>query len=352
MARHPSPWYWEARDGWYATVGGVRHRLADGKPAKRAALKRLGELLAGQGRGDAPAEVLPVVGLVTLYLEDLRRRKESKDVAEQAKADAVRRMAGFVEMHGDLPADQLRPHHVQAWLDTRTTWGATSRHDGVGAVRSVFRWAKAQGHLERDPLDGMKKPQRKPKREAIPEPGDVERAFAAIVTPELADLLTFVYETGCRPKEARTLEARHLDIGRGIAVQADHKTAKKTRKKRVIYLTGRAAEIAARLAAAHPEGAIFRNSRGNAWTHNAVGLAVRRIRERTGLGPEMVAYAFRHGFATDALARGVSPAFVAEMMGHADLRMLATYSHLSEQHEALREAVEKVRGGGSGGAGE
>lgn len=346
MARHPSPWYWEARDGWYATVGGVRHRLADGRGSKRDALRRLGELLAER---DRPAEAAgaPAVGhLIALYLADLRKRRAAGDLGEYTRDDAKRRLAGFADLHGDLPADQLRPHHVQAWLDTRAGWGPTSRHDGVGAVKAVTRWAAGQGHLDRDPLAGLRKPPRRARREAIPDPEAVRKVFAAILTSELADLLAFVHETGCRPKEARTLEARHLDLAAGVATLAEHKTARKTGRRRSIYLTPRALGIARRLAEAHPVGPIFRNSEGRTWTHNAVGLAVRRLRERAGLGKEVVAYALRHGFATDALANGVPVALVAELMGHADLRMMGTYSHLSDRADVLREAAARARGGG------
>jgi integrase len=168
--------------------------------------------------------------------------------------------------------------------------------------------------------------------------------MAAALTPELADLLTFIHATGCRPKEARTIEARHLDRAERVAVLVRHKTAHKTGKKRVIYLPEPAAEVAFRLADLRPEGPIFLNTRGRPWTHNALGLAVRRLRKRAGLTGDMVAYAFRHGFATDALTRGISSALVAELMGHADLRMLHRYAHLSDKHDALREAVAKVRG--------
>ena len=29
MARRPKPWFWQARDGWYVTIAGVRHPLGE-----------------------------------------------------------------------------------------------------------------------------------------------------------------------------------------------------------------------------------------------------------------------------------------------------------------------------------
>lgn len=342
MPKISEPWRWEERGGWYAWVKGSRRRLASFGDGIGKAKKRLRELLAEAEAGEASP--VPLVGdLVVGYLEHLVGRKAANDIGEQTKADAERRMAGFADRCGDLPADAIRPVHVDEWLATRTGWGPTSRHDGAGAVRAVFRWAMRQGLIDRDPLSAMAKPPRKPKREAIPSAEQVGKAMAAVLAPELRDILDFIHATGCRPKEARTLEARHLDRAAHVAVLTEHKTARKTGTKRRIYLPKPAQDIAYRLADLRPEGPIFLNSAGNPWTHNALGLAMRRVKKRAGV--DIVPYDMRHGFATDAITAGVPAALVAEMMGHADLRMLGRYTHLSDKHEALREAVEKVRGG-------
>jgi len=339
MSRPAAPWRWVARKGWYAWVRGKRVRLASLDEGKTIALRRLGEL-TGTPYDVAP----PVVGeLVVGYLESLLRRRNSGEVAAQTKADVERRLAGFAEMHGDRLADSVRPVHVEEWLASKTDWGATSRHDGAGAVRAVFRWALRQGVIDRDPLAAMPRPKRHPKRDAIPSPEDVSRAMAAVLSAGLRDLLTFMYATGCRPKEARTLRAEHIKRDQGVAVLTEHKTAHKTGRARVIYLPTVAAEIAYRLADQNPEGPVFVNARGEPWTGNALGLAVRRLRERAGLTSDMVAYALRHGYVTDALAKGQSSSIVAELVGHADLRMLARYSHLSDKHDALRAAAEAIR---------
>lgn len=351
MGRPAEAWYWEARKGWYATVGGVRHRLAGEAEGKARAKRRLAELVAATGEDGAAPRRVPTVGeLGLLYLESLRHRRDAGDLAAGSRKDAVRRLADFPKVHFTLPADAIKPHHVAAWLGGHPGWGPTTRHDAVGAVKAMFSWAEKAGHIDRDPVARMEKPRRAKRRESIPKAEDVARAIESAVTPGLADLLAFIHETGCRPKEARDLEARHLDLAAGVAALAEHKTARKTGRKRVLYLSPKAAEIAGRLAGANPEGPIFRNARGRPWTKDALVLAVRRLRERTGLGPEMIAYGLRHLYITDGAARGVAAQALAELAGHSDIRMLDTYSHLGERHEALREAAAKIRGGtGAGG---
>lgn len=345
MARHPEPWFWKARRGWYATVDGRRHRLASKAEGKAAAAAKLAGLL--QARGEGPEAGVPTVGhLIASYIEQLDRRATAEDVARSSYRDAVRRLADFPDALGSARSDSVRPDDVLRWLDTHPGWGPTTRHDAIGAVKAAFRWAVRAGQIDRDPLAGLDKPRRRARREEIPTPEAIEKAFDAAVEPRLVDLLTFLFETGCRPKEARVLEASHLDPAEGVAILAEHKTSRKTGKSRVVYLSARAAEIAGRLAAEYPEGPIFRNARGRPWTHGALGQAVRRLRKRAGLGREVIAYALRHHYATDALAKQVPVALVAELMGHADLRMMATYSHLGERHDVLRDAACKVRGEG------
>lgn len=57
------------------------------------------------------------------------------------------------------------------------------------------------------------------------------------------------------------------------------------------------------------------------------------------------AYGYRHAFATEALAAGVPDAHVAALLGHTSTAMLHRhYSHLTHQAQAMRAALERVRG--------
>ncbi len=345
MARIAEPWRWEARKGWYAWVDNRRIRLCSLAEGKRAAIAELARLVELAGSPDA-APPPKVVDIMADYLADVAGRVKSGDIEPRTKIDITMRMAGFAASCGDLDAAGVKVHHVESWLKTRANWGPTMRNSGVGAVKTMFRWAARQGKIDRNPIADMAKPPKKLKRDTIPTAIDVDKAMGAVLNGGLRDLLTFIFETGCRPKEARTMEARHIDGegGRVILPPEMHKTGKKTGKDRVIYLTPAAAEIAKRLAEISPEGPIFRNRAGTPWLGNSLVSAMNRLRRRAGLGKGVVAYGLRHLWISDGLAGGVSPAIVAEMAGHADLSMLATYCHISDRHDMLREAADKIRG--------
>jgi integrase len=103
-----------------------------------------------------------------------------------------------------------------------------------------------------------------------------------------------------------------------------------------------------RLVSLHPEGVLFRNAEGGAWSRNAVGCRFRAFRKNLGLDPGVVASTFRHTFATDALKKEIPIATVAELLGHKGTKMVeAQYSHLREKREYPKASVRTIRPAGS-----
>jgi integrase len=394
MGRIPKePRYRPGRDTWYVQVNGRQVTLAKGKANKAAAWKRFREVTARPDAADEAPAVPLVVEVIGDYLNHLARRREAGEIKPQTKDDADRRLAGFPDFVlpdgrriGDLPADQLTEDHIDAWVDSRRyvpkhrtvarkpkrgrpgapkatdpklepippppppgprPLGPTARHDAVGAVITAFRWAKRAKRIAANPIEDVTKPERNLRREAIIDKDQWPTIFAAILSPHFRDLAEFLQQTGARPGEAFRTESRHVDLANGKIVLGakEHKTGKKTKKARTIYLTVRASEIVGRLCEANPEGPVFRNEDGNAWNRMSVNSQVYRLRQRAGVGSEFVAYALRHLFATNALDEGVGLETLANLMGHANSRMISqVYSHLSERHDHMREAVEKVHG--------
>jgi len=153
------------------------------------------------------------------------------------------------------------------------------------------------------------------------------------------DLLNFLYLTGCRPIEARILEAKHIhdDL---IIFPADE--SKGEVDPRVIFLPPEAKEIVDRLRLTNVDGYVFRNSRGNSWTKHAVKCAMARITEKVGF--RVIAYGTRHSYATNALPQGgVDPVSLAHLMGHKDPTMVSrVYSHIAKNPNFLREQARKA----------
>lgn len=154
--------------------------------------------------------------------------------------------------------------------------------------------------------------------------------------------LEFCWETGCRPQEARHIEAHHVHLDNAL-IAIPPKEAKGRRKWRVIRLEGRALEIVRdRLPGAAVK--LFVNRDGAAWTAFALNCRFCRLKEK--LGEKFCAYEFRHGFTQRLLVSGVDHLTVAALLGHSDGTMVnKVYSHMDQADEHLRAALRK--GGGA-----
>lgn len=341
MGRPNRMWWWAAGSCWASTVGGVRRRFGtDPSEAGRAKAQReLHRLLAVEpGRAVVPVVVVPVtVGEVINRYADYA----ADTLTPSALLLYHKRLRGFRESCGDLPWDQLKPLHVNEWIASKA-WADTTKRTAIGVVKRAFAWAAQEGYIDRDPVAKVGKPPVS-RRQAIPSAEVVQQLRLACTSPSLRDFLEAIIQTGCRPGEAAKVEAKDFDpVAATWTIQG--KTTRKTGRLRVVYLTPSIVEDCRRLAAEHPTGPLYRNHFGRPWSVWAYGDSIRRIRNRIGLGPEVVAYAMRHVFATDALERGVPIATVAELMGHTSTAMVSLYySHLGDRASHLREALGVIR---------
>ena len=102
---------------------------------------------------------------------------------------------------------QLRQHHITKWMEKQPGWGDTTRNDAIATVQRMINWAIEEGYLNASPIPKVKKPRRR-RREVHYTQEQFDQIIAASQGP-LVDLLNFLWWTG-RPKEARTIEARHV----------------------------------------------------------------------------------------------------------------------------------------------
>ena len=125
---------------------------------------------------------------------------------------------------------QLKVHHVTKWHESLGV-GSRTQNDAVKIVQRLLNWSVEQDYISVNPVRGMKRPKRQ--RRDIFYTHDQWKQIRRHANGPLVDLLDFLYMTGCRPQEARTIEARHVkdDL---IIFPADE--SKGEREPRVIYM--------------------------------------------------------------------------------------------------------------------
>ena len=373
MSRQSKPWLRKGR-GWYVQHHGRQIFLGKDKAEARA---RWHDLM--RAPKSAPAiRSDSLAAVIDSFLEWVSRHR-----APDTYGWYQYRLQRFLRKYPALRAADVRPFHVQEWVDGYKL-SVTSRRNYLRTVKRCLAWATKQGYLEKNPVAGLEIPAAERKEVNLSD-ADIELLLANIKDETLRDLVTVTIETGCRPQESLRVEARHVDLANQRWVFPKNESKNK-KVARVVYLTDAAAEIIRRLVKRHPTGRLFRNVNGKPWTTAAVNCAFIRIQVRIGLrimkekgisiskadvekciaclkthkktkgelvqkapgelreearkklrykraselAPKWSLYALRHGWATQALRRGVDPLTVAILMGHSDPSMLSkVYQHLS-----------------------
>jgi integrase/recombinase XerC len=345
------PWFREAKNCWYATVDGKKVCLhVRGRENERDAYKAWHRLMAGEAvqtaRKPPKAErktEIPPTGSASLqavadgFLTDCEDRLKPHTLTVYRWFLTL-----FADAFGKRAAESIKPFEVEAFA-RRATWGPTTRADFLGTVVSCFRWAARVGMISSNPLTGVRKPRRHSRGSRVVVSEAVHRKFVEAANPALADLLTVLWETGCRPSELFNLTAAMVDWTNGVVLLTHHKTADKTGKPRLIVLTATALAVLRRAADRNPDGPLLRKLCGQPWNADDLGRMLRVLGKR--IGEKVIAYGYRHAFATDALSKGVPDATVAALLGHSGTAMLHRhYSHLTSRAAVLRDAARLVRG--------
>lgn len=336
--RPRKPWFRSDRDGWYVQHNGKQALLAKGKANKAEAQAAFHKLMLLGGETPIRDASLPIATLCDLFL-DYSEVHHSPDAYKNYKHF----LQAFCTTYGRLNASDIKPLHVNRWIDGRKTWDGAKRH-AIISVKRAFSWAEQQGLIESHPLRTLKTPRGK-RRERVLTADERTLILASVRDSQFRDFLTAMLGTGCRPSEVAGVTAAHVNLEIGIWVLTQHKTAKKTGKPRVIYLSPDILALTQRQMEAHSTGPLFPNTRGKPFLRNAWRCRFRRLREKFPSPAGVVCYSLRHSYATDALIKGVGIAQVAELMGHTSTEMVSRfYGHIAANVAHMRDAAAKATG--------
>ncbi|HEX3147892.1 MAG TPA: site-specific integrase [Gemmataceae bacterium] len=339
--RQREPWYRTSKGAWYVQVGRKQHRLVKGpeEATRKAAYEAFYKLMAAR-----PEQLLSTQKVTVAFLCDLFLDHSQKNHEPQTYRLYRYYLQAFCDAYGRLLASELKPFHVTRWLDGRTGWKASRRHAALAPKRACA-WADKQGILSPSPLRSLEvEPGNR--RTRVLTKDEQDQILAAVKDQQFRDFLFAMLDTGCRPGEVARVTAAEVNLDLGVWVFEKHKTAKKTKKPRVVYLTPAMVEMTRARIEMFPDGPLFRGPRGNKpFTRNGIRCRFWRLREKLPHLKHFVAYSVRHNFCTSALMNGVGVAQVAELMGHSDTQMVSrVYGHLAEQVTHMREAARKATG--------
>lgn len=332
------PFYKKSHNAWYVRVGKQDVFLAK---SQQAAWKEYRKLMA---RSACDGDGATVSGVLIAYLDELR-----PTVSHDRFAKVSRYARQFIDWLGDFrEVTELTRGDILGWLnddkskvkDKRRYWSIAAKRDAGQVIRSALRWAMNEGMISRNPAANLRLEQPEPRNKTI----DYETHCKLVKTAMESDksrsfaLYLIASRCGARPQQIRDVRACDVHFDGGAWVFKQHKTRHKTGKPLVVPLSP-CLQTLTKILCGCREDHLFLNDRGGEWTKDSVVLRMRRLRDKLGLDG-VVAYSYRHTFATDALLAGTPIATVAAMLGHTDTKMVSqVYGHLDQHTWHLIQAV-------------
>lgn len=276
-------------------------------------------------------------------------RRVSDRTVEAYLRDCERMVRTVVELGRRNPADlglgDLRKH-----LSGLSEQGlaASTLARCRSALRTYFRFLLSEGHVERDPTEGLEAPARgRPLPHVLTYEGVLAILEAVPIEDDMANrdraMLEVLYGSGVRISELIGLRVRDLLLDEGLAVVRG-----KGDKQRLVPLGGSAARAVRRYlrdtrpgldSRGQSGGAVFLNHHGRPLSRTGAWKIVRRhVDAAKAAGARLghvTPHTFRHTFATHLLENGADLAAVQEMLGHADISTTQIYTHVDRTY--LRE---------------
>ncbi len=221
MARTPSPWYRAERDeGASSTAASTTSlviiRKAIPPPRKQRKrwnvpppiLDRFHELLAAKPNTTPfPPQVevrVPVADVFEKFLGWCLSNRSPRTY--EWSRNHIQSFVNALKARGLAPgafaAEELRPFHVNEWVDAhkvakpgRRAWGPNHCRGAIVAVQRAFTWAEKQGHISKSPIRHIEKPSPR-RREQVLTQADFDALLDHVAAGLFRDVLEFCWETG------------------------------------------------------------------------------------------------------------------------------------------------------------
>ncbi len=282
-----------------------------------------------------------------------RMRSESIGRPEWGRENG-RKAKPLVEYFGSWPVNLIT---VATWTDYRVARLACKNKQGnlispltvngeVDIIKATMTWGEDRALVPSNNARKIKRDRVKPQSQPPVREEHVELLLRHCAHDMAKAYVLIGQDAGPRQNEIRNIRRPNIDVETGEIWLGVTKGG----KPRTIVATARAIEALLRLTA-HPEtGHLFWNhNTGKLFSTRTLARWMERAVKRSGVELEYRgrkpprSHGLRHGYATNAIARGVPITSVRDQMGHSSLKMTERYVHPDTGH--LREAAKLFEAG-------
>lgn len=226
----------------------------------------------------------------------------SRFVPRNGKMPAKPKTSDYIHKgFGLMPVAQLRPIHIDKWLQYHPNWKGC-RRTKIQAVKRALNYAVEAGMITANPIKGYKTPKQNARVTYITP--EQEAGLIKAANPAMAMAIKVCIRTGARPGcEFAKLTARHVQDHSNRMEWVFRPEESKTKILRIIRITDpEIMAIVRQQIASYPSGPIFRNTRGGSWTRENLtekfgNLKKRLAKQGITLDKDCCMYSCRHTYA-------------------------------------------------------
>lgn len=347
----PEPWYCSRRQRWYLELEGKQYRLIQEKVTKtksppQEVMAEYYRIMASEGRVDDRAKQRATL---TEVIEAFLRAKRH---TREGNVRCYRHMfKPILAKHGHRQFAAIRRDEIVDAIADHEPWAPSTKHEVFNRCKTLFRWAREYGYLERNEWAGVDSPWPRGQRERGWSLDEYRSILEFPRDHEFKLVIRLFYECGFRNGELCGLEASNLhpDLDAVVLRPEQHKTGRRTGRVKTVPVPPDLMATLRALAERYPVGPIVRNKLGKPFSIQYICNRFRIIRESLGLGNAIVPHGARHAHTTRLLEEGHDPARVASILGHRDVRTTTgTYYHpeLARLIEIVAESSARLNGHG------
>jgi len=204
-------------------------------------------------------------------------------------------------------------------------------------IRSFFRWAVDEGHINKNPAARLQEPKMAPRIPKFLTEEDIEMLREGCNSPLEHAIIEFLFSTGCRIGEAVRVNVADIDWNKNCLIVLG-----KGGKEREVYFNIRCRIWLKKYLETRrgKDPALFITER----SPHRISIAqmryiVKRVADRAGTEVNIYPHRLRHSFATHLLNNGAPLEAIQQLMGHEKAETTQIYAQLSG--ERRREIYKK-----------
>jgi integrase len=248
---------------------------------------------------------------------------------------------GFLlKYFGDVQLTEISHKKINEYITNRLNISSKyqARKDLI-LIKSFLEFAVSNNYLLENPARNIKQIKIPEKLPLYFTESDFEKLLNAIDNKDFKDLVKFAAFTGLRQMEIITLKWNQINLKDKFITLNNQTHVTKSKKIRTIPINNSVLEILTERKENSINDLVFSNG-FTPYTQNYIVHKFKRYVQKADIKKEFHFHSLRHTFASWLVQKGISILHVKELLGHADVKTSAIYSHISP--ESLLDAVQKI----------